>query len=425
VRTINVHAVGPSGSGKTVFMAAMYRQLRIKRADADFYLKTDHATSVHMNSVYNAVTSPQEEWPASTRVANEWEFGLTVTTPAGDFEPLKMKYVDYPGLILTAPRAAEDERYQHVMEQLKSAHALLVLLDGAGVQACLRGEPHGRRFLDFELSSSLEIVQQTRCPVHFAVTKWDLLEGTHSLAEVRDLLLGDGSFRDLIRGRSESAAGPIRLIPVSSVGTGFASMQPNGQMQKLGPQARPFQVELPLISVIPDFVTYAFSELQTRDQDLLSRVQRHLRNAESDVSGRYAGRLAMARDLTKRALASRLGKSLKATNPVLAALLHDEDQFADGLFFVVQEVARRAAALTDKRQAADSAAAASLRAGVHDQLSALQLIESQFHQRLARFEQQYPESLLAGPQVAGSGHDDLDGGLLGDSWAIPAMGGMR
>ena len=426
MRTINVHALGPSGSGKTVFMAAMYRQLRIKGADADFFLKTDHATSVHMNSVFNAVANPQEEWPASTRVANEWEFGLTVTTPAGDFEPLKMKYVDYPGLILTAPRAAEDERYQHVIEQLKSAHALLVLLDGAGVLACLRGEPHGRRFLDFELSSSLEIVQQTRCPVHFAVTKWDLLEGGHSLAEVRDLLLGDGSFRDLIRGRSESAAGPIRLIPVSSVGTGFAAMQPNGQMQKLGPPARPFQVELPLISVIPDFVTYAYSELRARDQDVLSRVQRHLRSAEGgDLSGRYASRLAMARELTKRALASRLARSLKATNPVLAALLHDEDHLADGLFFVVQEVARRAAALTDKRHAADSAAVASLRANVHDQLSALQLIESQFHEIMARFEQKYPESLLAGPQVAGFGHEDVDGGVLGDSPAMPAMGGMR
>ena len=60
VRTINVHALGPSGSGKTVFMAAMYPQLRIKRGEADFYLKTDHATSVHMNSVFNAVPNPQE-----------------------------------------------------------------------------------------------------------------------------------------------------------------------------------------------------------------------------------------------------------------------------------------------------------------------------------------------------------------------------
>ena len=81
----------------------MYRQLRIKRGDADFYLKTDYATSVHMNSVFNAVANPQEEWQASTRVASEWEFGLTVRTPAGDFEPLKMRYLDYPGLILTAP----------------------------------------------------------------------------------------------------------------------------------------------------------------------------------------------------------------------------------------------------------------------------------------------------------------------------------
>lgn len=120
--TINVHALGPSGSGKTVFMAAMYPQLRIKRGEADFYLKTDHATSVHMTSVFNAVPNPHEEWSASTRVASEWEFGLTVLTPADDFGPLKMRYLDYPGLILTAPRAAEDERYRQVIEQLKSAN---------------------------------------------------------------------------------------------------------------------------------------------------------------------------------------------------------------------------------------------------------------------------------------------------------------
>ena len=144
VITINVHALGPSGSGKTVFMAAMYPQLRIKRGEADFYLKTDHATSVHMNSVFNAVPNPQEEWSASTRVASEWEFGLTVLTPADDFGPLKMRYLDYPGLILTAPRAAEDERYRQVIEQLKSATpaargavwAVTEPITSAGSEAC-------------------------------------------------------------------------------------------------------------------------------------------------------------------------------------------------------------------------------------------------------------------------------------------------
>jgi hypothetical protein len=405
VRTINVHALGPSGSGKTVFMAAMYRQLRFKGRDADFYLKTDHATAVHMNSVFNAVANPEEAWPASTRVPSEWEFGLTVSTPSGNYEPLKITYLDYPGLILTAPRAAEDERYQRVIEQLTSAHALLVLLDGTGVRACLRGEPQGRRFLDFELSSSLEIVQQTRCPVHFAITKWDLLDGTHHLREVRDLLLGDDNFRDLIRGRFDSPAGPIRIIPVSSVGNGFAAIQPDGRMHKLGQPARPFQVELPFISVIPDFFTYAYAELQTREHGLLDKLQRHLRSADgTEIANRTAARLAPARDFTRKVIAPHLAKALRASHPALAMLLpSDPTELVDELFLLVQDVAHRAAAMTAKQRTADAEAVASLRDNVHDQLSALKLIEAQFHNILARFEETCPESLLAGPDVSGLG----------------------
>jgi hypothetical protein len=426
VTTINVYTLGPSGSGKTVFMAAMYRQLRIKRRDTDFFLKTDHATAVHMNSVFNAVANPQEEWPASTRIPSEWEFGLTVTTPAGDFEPLKFSYLDYSGGWHTAPGAAEDERYRDAMEKVAGADALLSLVDGAGVRACLRGEPYGRRFLDFELSRSLEIVQQTRCPVHFAVTKWDLLEGEHNLAEVRDLLLGDDNFSDLIRGRSDSPAGPIRLIPVSSVGPGFAAMQPNGQMRKLGPPARPCRVEVPFAYLLHDHITHVYAELQASDQSLADRVQRHLRGTGAgDPNGRKARRLAVAREVTRQALASRLTKSLIATNPLLAVLLHDEDRVTDGLFFVVQEVSRRAEALTEKRRAADAETVASLRAGVHDQLSALQLAETQFGQIRARFEQHYPESLLTGTLAAESGWKDIDQGIPADASVMPTLEGAR
>ena len=79
---INVHAVGPSGAGKTVFMSAIYRQLRFKGSDNGFYLKTDHATSVHMNSVFNSVANPEDEWPAGTKAPSEWEFSVTVPAPA-------------------------------------------------------------------------------------------------------------------------------------------------------------------------------------------------------------------------------------------------------------------------------------------------------------------------------------------------------
>jgi hypothetical protein len=414
MRTINIHALGPSGSGKTVFMAAMYRQLRIKRGNADFYLSTDHATAVHMNSVYNAVANPQEEWPASTRVPSEWDFGLTVSTHGGDFEALKMKYLDYPGATLTAPRAAEDEKFQKVIEQLKSAHALLVLLDGAGVLACLRGQPQGRRFLDFELSRSLEIVQQNRCPVHFVVTKWDLLESTHTLGEVRDLLLGDETFRDLIRGRLEIPAGPMRLIPVSSVGAGFAAMQPNGQMQKLGQPARPDKVHLPFCSVLPDVTSHLYAELQATEQGLLSRVQRQVATAKSGAAAGQGG-LARAKEVARRVLASQLAKQLMARNPALAALLPaSSDDLANALFFIYEEVSRRAVALTEKRRAADAAQVAALRAGVHDQLSALQLVQAQFQEILAQFEQDYPESMLTEGSVAGDGYLDSEQGIYAD-----------
>lgn len=405
MRTIHVHALGPSGSGKTVFMAAMYRQLRIEREAASFYLETDFDTSLHMNTVFNAVASPSEDWPPGTRTLNEWEFGLTVTTPKGSFEALKMTYLDYPGLILTAPRAAADERFAGAIEKLKSAHALLVLLDGVGVRACLRGEPHGRRFLDFEVSSSLEIVQHTRCPVHFAVTKWDQLEGAHSLTEVRDLLMADDNFRDLIRNRFRSPSGPVRLIPVSSVGTGFAALQPSGQMQKLGRPPHPFQVELPLMSVIPDFFTHAYSELRAQDQMLINRIR-----PQVSGQGRFGkvqdlifdkARLAQAREVARRFLTPRVARMLRSAHPTLAALLPDDpEQLIDELLLIVEEASRRAVAKSEGRRAADTAHIAELRDGVHDQISALHLIETQFREILDRFEQEHPESLLATPPVA-------------------------
>lgn len=412
---INVHAVGPSGAGKTVFMAAMYRQLRFKGSDNGFYLKTDHATSVHMNSVFNAVANPEDEWPAGTKAPSEWEFSVTVPAPAGDFEPLRIKFIDYPGFTLTTPKAAEDERYQEVIEQLKSAHALLVLLDGVGVRACLRGERHGRRFLDFELSSSLELVQQTRCPVQFAITKWDLLEDAHTLAEARDLLLGDDSFRDAISGRSDSAAGTIRLIPVSSVGRGFAAMQPDGQMCKLGNPARPLNVELPFISVLPDFLTYACAELQAKDQGILSRIERYLHSIEIDqFVGRNSGRIAAAKELARRVMAAKLTKAVAARNPLLAAFLPDDaTELVDDLFLLVQQVSRRAAAAAEKHWAAGLAA-------VEDQQSALRLVETQFHEILSRFEHRNPESVLSDPRAAGSGLEDVGQrrpGAMSAAWA--------
>src|SRR5439155_17829127 len=123
-------------------------------------------------------------------------------------------------------------------------------------------------YMDFDVTSSLEIAQQSRCPVHFAVTKWDLIEGRHTLAEVRNRLMLDENFQDLVNAKRQDTSASIRIFPVSAVGFGFAELLASGEMKKVGSRLRPFQVELPLLSVFPDFFQFAYDELRAREPHL-------------------------------------------------------------------------------------------------------------------------------------------------------------
>ncbi|MFM6845726.1 MAG: hypothetical protein ACKPKS_18375, partial [Dolichospermum sp.] len=46
--------------------------------------------------------------------------------------------------------------------------------------------------------------------------------------------------------------GVIRLIPVSSVGKGFAEHQTDGSMKKTGKLPKPYNIELPIACILPD-----------------------------------------------------------------------------------------------------------------------------------------------------------------------------
>ncbi len=97
VRTFEVHALGPSGAGKTVFMASLYKRLNIKRPGLPFFLKSDFDTGLQLNHTYNEIANPDEKWPLGTQQVMEWSFTACVPTPAGDFEPIRYTYLDYPG----------------------------------------------------------------------------------------------------------------------------------------------------------------------------------------------------------------------------------------------------------------------------------------------------------------------------------------
>lgn len=414
MQTVNVHALGPSGAGKTVYMASMYRQLSLAGSDRSFYLKTDHASSLSLNSAFNKAANPNDVWPVATGSFKEHQFTVCVRTAHADYDVVQFNYLDYPGSILTDPSAVGAEKAKETVERLRHAHALLVLLDGAGVLACLRNEPRGDRFLNFELTSTLEIVQQSRCPVHFAVTKWDLLDGQHTLREVRDRLLAEESFANVIGSCAEYSKAPIRLIPVSSVGSGFAELLPNGEMRKTGKRARPFQVELPFVSVLPDFFESAYRQLDEDQHELLIRVER-LRRSERGAKLR-ARVLERSRELIQQVVGPAVVRRALKRHPQLAEQLPDDsEELLDSLILLVESAIRRRETQAEETLEQERLSVATLRETVDDGRSAMRLLEAEFDEIVRRFKGAHPESLL---------NPDGDGTIL-DEEASTARPGDR
>ncbi len=397
VDTLDVHALGPSGSGKTVFLASLYSLLRIRRADFAFYLRTELSASLDLNAVYNRVTSPEETWPEASQSVHEWTFTVTVPSESGDLEPLQIRYLDYPGGILTNPHASNDERIGRLLGRLREANGLLVLLDGMAMRDLVHGRPSGQRYLDVELSSSLEIAQQSRCPIHFVVTKWDLLDGTVALGQVRDRLLSDDNFGDLVQAKSRDVGSTIRLIPVSSVGSGFARLLSDGRMEKTGAKARPFNVQTPLVAVLPDFMQYAYEGLALQEAALDQQPQATSKvdaligaPGASEKVGDYVAKLLQR-------YAPTLGARVLQRNPVLAGLIASKpDVIAQTVSGLAQRLIRareergragREAYLTDLHRK---------RLAVRTEREAYELVEAQFASLLSEFETAYPESVLSG-----------------------------
>lgn len=377
VRTYEVHALGPPGAGKTVLMASLYKRLNIKRAELPFYLKSDYSSGLQLNRTYHQLANPDESWPAPTQQIMEWSFTACVPRPAGNFEPVKYTYVDYPGGVLTSARGADDEVIGPLIARLKRADALLVLLDGQQLMALLRGERSGARYLELDITSSLEIVQQSRCPVHFVVTKWDLLEGTHTLAEVRDRLLKHRDFVDLIESKRAATAAGIRLFPVSAVGPGFAELQPSGEMKKTGtPHPEPVNVEFPLISVVPDTLQFVYLEAENRG-GRAGRAMTNLRVRLEDLA--ESGILQRMGKKAVNALTSRLVKRF----PQAAAVeLVDVDKHIDDAVEHLVHLAKYLDAERDRE--------------IRNIRDALAELTIQFTQLLAIFEKANPASVLAG-----------------------------
>lgn len=261
--------LGPSGSGKTVFLSSLYKKLSTQ-GELGFFLQVDTSEKrKRLNNIYTQVAA-DEKWPPGTRYSevSEWVFTCRVQTKdLSIYDACSFTYLDYAGGRIT-DEADESDEEESFDESFQKADALLALLDGQKLCALIRKEKLGRVWAVNDLRNMIDVMQGSHKPVHFVISKWDVVEQSYTLDQIRDQLLEIDEFKNLVKRRNQ-AGSPVRLIPVSAVGKGFAVLEPDGSMKKTGELPKPFQVEVPLACILPDMIQTMVEELvKKRESEL-------------------------------------------------------------------------------------------------------------------------------------------------------------
>ncbi len=266
MKKFKIVTLGASGAGKTVFLASLFKALSIQKNNS-FKLEVENPEQRKLlNSIYTQIITG-DTWPPGTKNVSEWTFNCCVQTEElENYTACQFTYFDYAGGRLTD--VDEDRDFEKVVKQ---ADAILGLLDGQKISAWLTGknQPLIDTFLNTDLPSILKRMETCTVPVHFVISKWDLLDqNKFSLSQVYDRLLTIPKFGQLLQ-TQKNAGSPVRLIPVSAVGLEFATQQSDGSMKR-NPGARPmpFLVEVPLACVLPDRLRQMFNESQAKQKQV-------------------------------------------------------------------------------------------------------------------------------------------------------------
>ncbi len=185
-------------------------------------------------------------------------------------------------------------------------------------------------------------MQLTRIPIHFVISKWDLLSYEFEFEEVRELLLKFPPFKNLIETRN-SLGSPVRLIPVSAVGNNFAVLQPNGEMKKRGKTPKPFQVEMPLACIVPDLMELI------RDELLKNRQEEENRVVEIKPNLNFWDRAQQITGNSVRLTKQLLPVNLRFTDDMIESFIKYVEK---GVTEKIEDAAQRSAELRQDRDAA-------------------------------------------------------------------------
>jgi adenylate kinase family enzyme len=272
IKNFKILTLGASGSGKTVFLASLFKELSIQKASTFKLVVRDTKQRKLLNSIYTQIIT-EDTWPSGTRNISEWTFDCCVQTEElEDYTACQFTYFDYAGGRLID---GEDQKLEEAIEQ---ADAILGLLDGRKIHAWLTGGDQilVNEFLDRDLPSIFKRIQTSKAPIHFVISKWDLLDRDgYNLTKVKEHLLEIPKFAKLLEARSRLGS-PVRLIPISAVGLEFASLQPDGSMKKNpGILPMPFLVESPLACILPDKFQLLVEESKAKEETIEKKSQKN------------------------------------------------------------------------------------------------------------------------------------------------------
>jgi hypothetical protein len=378
VTNYDVLVLGASGSGKTVFLASMDSKLSVQNRDVGFFLSVPLKQRRLLAQKF-AEVAYGAEWPAGTREISEWLFTCNVFAPnSATFPVCEFTYTDYAGGLVTDPNESDE-----LQAKVDSADALLGIIDGHKLNAELDdtvvAPPGTRVWQDLDIIIPELAPQEGSVPVHFIISKWDLLHDKYTLAEVRDRLLEHNGFSNLVESRVDRQI-PVRLIPVSSVGMGFAELQ-DGVMKKI-PNAvpKPFQVEMPICHVLMDKLKTEIETLRNKESEIMSQSV----PAPTAQVGFWASLKAAGAGLVQSLVEDFLPAKYQYASPIISKAISYLE--------------------AEQREAEEAARARSERLGrerdeslrqVQDQATAMKSTMDSFMYQMSKLSRDFPESDLS------------------------------
>ena len=290
-----VIALGVAGSGKTVYLSSMFHTVNVPMPGRSYFLETNASHRIYLSKVFDELSDTAEPWPRGTRTGEtrELDFDCVSFDEGVKHQVFKISYLDYAGELLESVQEAGSTALSDLEDRIRNAHGLLGMLDGYRVLQYLRNEPAGRRYFRSSIQPMTGMMAGASCPIHFVLTKWDLVRGfgepddaddNTRLSLVREALMETAQLKALVDTHTW-ANRVIRLIPVSAVGPHFAQIDRDGHILKLPDgEVHPTNVEVPLTAILPDLFTQVELSLDASTRKQLAAEARSRRGLDATDS---------------------------------------------------------------------------------------------------------------------------------------------